>query len=206
LYLDIILSVTGGPIPIDHSYLLYAALSRVAPVFHDDRAGVRFAPVTGAMGERALLTIQNWSRFRIRLPAERIPAVLPLAGRSLSVGSHSIRLGVPTVASIVPAPAVAARIVTFKHSIDPVRFLEHARKRLHELGVNGEPGIPLVERGPRAGEPRRRIVRVKDSRVIGFALQVAGLTAEESLRLQEEGLGGRSRIGCGFFMPVRPRA
>ena len=49
------------------------------------------------------------------------------------------------------------------------------------------------------------MLRIKGKRVIGYALQVAGLTAEESVRLQELGLGGRTRMGCGFFVPYQPR-
>ena len=50
--------------------------------------------------------------------------------------------------------------------------------------------------------------------VLGFVSQirifllspVGGLTAEESICLQERGLGGRRRMGCGLFVPGRPTA
>jgi len=32
-------------------------------------------------------------------------------------------------------------------------------------------------------------------------LHVNGLTAEESIKLQEIGLGGRRHMGCGIFVP-----
>jgi len=32
---------------------------------------------------------------------------------------------------------------------------------------------------------------------------VQGLDADESLKLQEHGIGGRRRFGCGIFVPVR---
>ena len=47
------------------------------------------------------------------------------------------------------------------------------------------------------------MVRVKGKAVVGYSLIVSGLTAAESVRLQEHGLGGRTRMGCGFFLPVR---
>jgi CRISPR-associated protein Cas6 len=47
------------------------------------------------------------------------------------------------------------------------------------------------------------VLRIKEKRVVGFPLRVTGLTAEESITLQEQGLGGRSKMGCGFFMPTR---
>jgi CRISPR-associated protein Cas6 len=95
--------------------------------------------------------------------------------------------------------------VSFKHATTPTRFLETARRKLDELGIGGEPGIPLIQSGERAGIPRRQVVRIKGRSVIAFPLQVAGLTAEESVCLQEKGLGGRSHFGCGFFLPYQPR-
>ena len=79
------------------------------------------------------------------------------------------------------------------------------RQRLEEMGVGGEPGIPLIQDRQWAGEPRRQVLRIKGKRIVGYALQVAGLNAEESVRLQELGLGGRRRMGCGFFVPYQPR-
>jgi CRISPR-associated protein Cas6 len=74
---------------------------------------------------------------------------------------------------------------------------------LDALGVAGEAGIPLVDAGPHEGKPRRRVLRIKEKKVVGFPLRVTGLTAEESITLQEQGVGGRSKMGCGFFLPVK---
>jgi CRISPR-associated protein Cas6 len=184
---------------------LYAALSHVVGTFHAADSGLRFAPIPGEKGGRGLIQLCGWSRLRVRLPAEQIGTVLPLAGQTLEVGEHRIRLGVPTVTPLHPAPLLTAKIVTFKNATDPDRFLDLTRRRLDEMGVAGEPGILLIQTGVRAGEPRRQVLRVKGVCLVGFALQVAGLTAEESVRLQEQGLGGRSHMGCGFFVPYQPR-
>jgi CRISPR-associated protein Cas6 len=55
----------------------------------------------------------------------------------------------------------------------------------------------------RSGRGRRRVVRIKDKTVVGYGVHVAGLNAAESLCLQEHGLGGRRKMGCGVFVPVR---
>jgi CRISPR-associated protein Cas6 len=205
MQIDVSFPVRGGPLPIDHAYPLYAALAKVVPGFHDPGEPFAFAPITGSREGPGRLGLHDRSRLRVRLPGERIAAVLPLAGRDLLLGGDRIHLGVPTVAPLRPAPLLAAGVVTYKNATDPARFLEQTRRRLDEMGVAGEAGVPLVEKGPRAGEPRRRILRVKGRKIIGFALRVGGLTAEESVRLQELGLGGRRRMGCGFFVPYRPR-
>jgi len=205
MHIDVQFPVHGELLPTDHAYLLYAALSRVAPAFHSGDEGPRFAPINGDRAEKGMLRVFPRSRLRLRLPADRIGELLPLAGRSLEVGGHRILLQAPIVTPLEPAPLLAARMVTYKHATDPVKFLEQSRQKLDELGIGGEPGIPLIGTGVRAGEPRRQVLRIKGRRVVGFALQVAGLTAEESVRLQEQGLGGRTRIGCGFFVPWRPK-
>ncbi|WP_320688532.1 type I-MYXAN CRISPR-associated protein Cas6/Cmx6 [Gemmata algarum] len=200
---DLVFPVRGGSVPTDHAYPLYGALSGAVPAFHDAQQSLRFAPLTGVRDEAGRLRLAPWSRLRVRLPAEAIPNVLPLAGRALDIAGARVALGAPSVEALVPAPALESWLVTFKHGEEPAAFLAATRARLTELGVAGEPAVRAFESGPRAGEVRRRVVRVSGAAIVGYALLVSGLTAEESIRLQECGLGGRTKIGCGFFLPAR---
>ncbi len=205
MQIEVAFPVGGESIPTDHAYLLYSALTQCVRSFHDETAPIRFSPINGDRGEKGTSRLVGSSRLRVRLPAEQIAVILPLAGRTLELGEHSIMLRPPVVVPIVPAPTLVAKLVTFKNSKTPERFLAVARQKLDEIGVAGEPGIPLIWEGERAGEPHRKVLRIKGRRIVGYPLQIAGLTAEESLRLLEEGLGGRTRMGCGFFVPYRPR-
>lgn len=200
---DLVFTVRGDSVPTDHAYPLYGALSRAVPAFHDPQQQLRFSPLTGTRGESGRLQLEPWSRLRVRLPADAIPAALPLAGKSLDVAGARVLLGPPAVEALVPAAALESWFVTFKHGEEPAAFLATARAKLNELGVAGEPAVRAFESGPRAGELRRRVVRVGGAAIVGYALLVSGLTTEESLRLQESGLGGRTKIGCGFFLPAR---
>ena len=205
MQIEIAFPVRGETLPADHHYLLYSSLAHAIDAFHAADSHLRFAAIGGERAEKGLIRPHQRSRLRMRLPAEQIGTLLPLAGRTLRVGDHSIRLGVPTVTQLHPAPLLAAKVVTYKHALDPNRFLDMTRRRLDEMGVAGGPGIPLIQTGQRAGEPRRQVLTIKGKRIVGYALQVAGLTAEESVRLQELGLGGRGRMGCGFFVTYKPR-
>ena len=71
------------------------------------------------------------------------------------------------------------------------------------INIKAEPSIPLKKSGPHAGEPLRRVLHIKGERHVGFGMLIEGLTADESLRLQQNGLGGRRKMGCGLFLPVR---
>src|SRR5262249_21374870 len=158
----------GEGLPLEHGYLLYSALSGAVPAFHED-GGPRFSPITGERASPGMLGLALFSRLRVRLPSDRLDLVLPLSGRACRSGGARVRLGVPTVSPLVPAPLLAARIITYKHSLDPHKFLAHTRERLEALGVAGEPGVPLITAGPRAGEPRRRVLHLKGRRIVGYA-------------------------------------
>lgn len=203
MYLDVLFRALGDRLPIDHSYQLYSALSRIVPAFHDPTARVRFAPVTGVADGPGVLRLAPHSLLRVRLPADAVGVVLPLAGRAVSLGDHTVRFGPPSVATLAPAASLHARLVTFKNADTLEAFLATARTKLAELGVSGEPQVPIHAAGSRAGEPTRRVVRIRGAAVTGYALIVAGLSAPDSVTLQEAGLGGRTRLGCGFFTPAK---
>lgn len=196
---DLVFPATGAHLPTDHAYHLYAALSHVVPQFHDTAARLRFAPITGVAVPEGRLELGAHSQLTVRLSDDAVKLALPLAGKRLQIGDGWVRLGVPAVRTLVPAPALVARIVTFKNADTPEQFLATARAKLVQLGVSGEPQLPIHVDGPRAGEPKRRVVRVKRATITGYALLVSELSAVDSLKLQEAGLGGRTSVGCGFF-------
>ncbi len=87
--------------------------------------------------------------------------------------------------------------------ITPDAFLTAAKKKLEEMNVKATLALQLIQSGSRAGQVRRKVMRVKDQTHVGFAMIVQGLTAEESILLQAQGMGGRRLMGCGLFLPVR---
>jgi CRISPR-associated protein Cas6 len=204
--LELHFPVMNATIPADHGYELYAGLTRLVPWLHEETCNMRIGPIRGRYTGNGLLQLDpRFSRLRLRLMAEEIPIVLSLAGKGIDVGGHRLRLGVPQVRNLILAPNLVARLVTIKGFTEPAPFLDAARRQLDALGIRGEVGIPRVLEGPRAGQPRRHILRVKDKRIVGFPVIVSALTAHESVCLQESGLGGRGKMGCGFFGPLSQR-
>ena len=136
--------------------------------------------------------LDQHARFGLRLPVNLIPKVLRLAGKRLDVDGEALRVGVSTTAALIPAPVLYAHIVTTKNGEDESRFDAEIQRQLDTLNIKGKPA-----RGA------RRIVTIKDKKVVGYSLLVSELTAEESIRLQEQGLGGRRKMGCGVLVVVR---
>jgi CRISPR-associated endonuclease/helicase Cas3 len=181
---------TGVTLPSDHGYALYGAISRLIPEAHQtDWLAIETLP--GIARGDGITQLDQQARLKIRLPQDRVPLVLKLAGKRLEIDGHSIRLGAPQIYLLKPSSALYARIVTIKGYIEPGPFLDAVCRKLDEMGVKGEPVI-----GP------RRVVKVGDHIVIGFALAVHELSDEGSIVLQERGIGGRRRMGCGIFNPI----
>jgi CRISPR-associated endonuclease/helicase Cas3 len=88
----------------------------------------------------------------------------------------------------------------------PDEFLVAVRKQIEDRGIVGEALIPLARGGCLAGQPKRGIVRVKDRRIVGYSLVVRGLSDADSIALQERGLGGKRRMGAGWFVALRAGA
>jgi hypothetical protein len=214
----------GAEIAADHGYAIYGALSRLVPKLHSKDLRVRIGPIRGTyVGDGKLHLEPRVSKLRIRLQPDELSRVLPLAGKSLDLDGHAVRLGVPQVCALLPSPMLFARTVIIKASSpkmdpgvrtsrdpqktkryqEPGEFLAAVRRDLDRLGIGAEADLPVHQSGPYVGKPFRRVLRVQGMKIVGFSVIIQGLTAEESVTLQEQGVGGRSKMGCGFFVPFR---
>lgn len=238
--IELLFPVLGDALPTDHGYALYGALCRLLPELHRTEFPLAIGPIAGLPAGGGMLHLGQCSTLRLRIPADRIASLLPLAGKPLQVAGQRPRLGVPQVRILTPAAALVARLVTIKLSVGsaaaadrsrpaapvdpspglaaepqlrrpdcltPEAFLAAVRRKLAALGVTGEPSLPPILSGPRAGQPRRRVLRIKERKVVGYTLLITGLSAEDSLILQSQpdpasGFS-RRKLGCAFFVPVR---
>jgi CRISPR-associated protein Cas6 len=200
--------LAGAVIPADHGYALFGALSRVLPWLHGN-AAVGIHALRGRLAGGQRLHLAEPARLAFRVPAELLPALLPLAGKALEVGDVQLRVGTPSIAMLRPAERLTSRLVIIKGGQEPESFLRQARAQLAALGIEGEPRLlrrralrPFEGAAGGRGEWVRRTLRIQDRIIVGYALEVTGLTVADSLRLQAVGLGGRRRFGCGLFVPA----
>ncbi len=203
--IDVAFPLAGDSIPRDHGYALFSAMSRVLGEELHGADWLAVHPVRGMPSTQGMLAIDaRRSQLRLRLDPGAIPKVLPLAGKRLELASQALRVGVPNVFGIDPSPALYSRAVVIKFKDDDLRegpgerfvsealFRSAVERQLGALGV-----MARVEIGG------KREVRVRDKRVVGYAVTLRDLTDEASLRVQYAGVGGRQRFGCGVFTPHR---
>lgn len=199
MHVDLSFQLAGtNAIAADHGYALYGAVSRLLPLVHAEN-GVGVHPIRGRQVGNRQLALMPWSTLSLRVAESEIASMLPLAGRALRLGNSSIRVGVPTVHALVPATALRSRLVVIKvanirpDSVTDEQFAEAARRQLADLGISSESIITIG---------KRRTLRVKQRELVGYEVVVEGHTAEESVTLQEKGIGGKRHMGCGVFLPL----
>ncbi|MHC5538770.1 type I-MYXAN CRISPR-associated protein Cas6/Cmx6 [Singulisphaera rosea] len=198
--IDLGFKLEGQTIPLDHGYSLFSALCRIVPHLHGDkRIGIH--PIRGVFAEAGRLKLTEQSLLRIRLPSDEIAPYLALAGSEIDVDGHTLRIGIPRAETLVPAATLASRLVTFRGALTPPQLESSLQREFSRLQIGASATFVPSDRPPWVGQPKRRILRIKEKRIVGYAIRVVGLSSEESIRLQEEGLGGRRRMGCGVFLP-----
>jgi CRISPR-associated protein Cas6 len=188
---DLAFKLMGSRIPVDHGYALYAAINRLVPELHDAQ-DIGVHPVRGRFDGNGCLLLSPASRLIVRTPDQRIREFLKLAGKTLEVDGNRFRVGVPEVRALRSMAVLCARLVTIKGFMETEPFIEAAKRQLETMAVTA--ALQLGE---------RRTFRIKDKQVVGFEMLATELDAEDSIKLQEIGIGGRRRMGCGVFVEVR---
>jgi len=198
LMVDLQLPVRGSSLPAEHGYGLLAALAHVVPAIHQN-PHIGILTVAGIGDKQGKILLTPRSHLRIRLPIEAIPGVYQLAGQRLRVGCHNVQLGIPEILTLQPSAFLKARIVTIKGYWEAEPFEQAAQKQLDGLGISGE--VKVLR--DKTGIPLRKTLKIKRHTIVGFTTVVQGLSDADSIRLQQVGLGGRRRMGCGFFLPCK---
>lgn len=192
--------VKGTILPADHNYFLYSAISNRCPRLHI-LDGLAINTIAGLPDKQGLITLTSSSRLLLRIPVEAIALVYPLAGQTLNIGGHNIKLGNPELQTLQSAYSLKARLVTIKGYTEPELFLMAAHRQLQALEIEANLGIPANN----DGEPKRLTLKINKSErsytIVGFSVVVSDLSEEDSIKLQIYGLGGKRRLGCGVFYP-----
>jgi CRISPR-associated protein Cas6 len=200
----------GTPLPYDHGYLLYRAVAGVVPwVAEPAQVDLAMVPIQGSP-HGGFLHLTSASRLAFRLNSADVGQLQPLSDRVLAVEAATLRLGRPAEYSLRPVPGLLSPFVAVEHCRHSDEALARLKAEFLALGIRAVPALRLRHGREAAGPGGRsfdnsyvRYARQVDGRsVVGWEVQVFGLAPEESLRLQERGVGPGRRYGCGVFVPV----
>jgi len=178
--IDLSFPVFGEYLPSDHNYGLYSALVHHCQQLKE--IDWQLGTITGIPDGKGLINLGSKSRLKIRCAIEHAHLFQPT---NLKIGKWEITVGTPKATDMTNSPDLYSRIVVIKGAETPEQFRQSLAKQL-------PPGTVAT-----IGE--RRKLKIKRFTVIGF--EVFAHTPDPKT-LQIQGLGGKRKIGCGFFEKV----
>ncbi len=196
---DLSFKVQCKQLPLDHAYDLSRAIqAELGWIAEEPRAGIHL--IHGAESGNgwirpqepdALLSLSRRTRFMLRLPKHRIDEAKQLAGRSIQVGAHEMILSQPHEKLLSTQTTIFARYIVTDHLTDEGAFLEQADNLLKEQGI----------RARKMMSGRAHVLRMPGDNLATRSLMIGSLEKEESIQLQQQGLGTGRELGCGLFLP-----
>jgi CRISPR-associated protein Cas6 len=200
---DLVFDIQCRELPVDHAHDLALALKAHLPELEqDDRLGVHNVHLAGSqngwerpdprLGQKLILSRRT--KLTLRVPKERQAEVQQvLDGAELDIAGCALKIGKSKTKSLSSQGTIFSRYVVLEagEDSDENAFLQRIVDHLAARGIRVKKalcGKTTEVAGPEGPVQTRSIM-------------IAGLRAEESVRVQQEGIGPLRHMGCGLFIP-----
>lgn len=197
---DLVFGIQCKYLPVDHVHALSQSVQEILPWLSDEpEAGVHSIHVAASGNgwmrpddPNALLHLSRRTRLELRVPKHRIDDARKLEGITLDVSGHSLEIMAATVRPMSTITTLFSRYLATEGNLeDEEQVLEWVVEQLKTLNIR----------------PRKMLcgtahhIDTPEGKITTRSLMLADLEVEESIRLQEKGLGPYRYMGCGLFIP-----
>ena len=200
---DLVFDIQCRELPVDHANNLSRALAELLPQLNQDpRLGVHAVHLAGSqngwerpdpkLGQKLILS--RSTKLTLRVPKEQLQQVQDaLHGADLDIDGCALRIGKSKAKKLSSQGTIFSRYVVLEpgEDSDENAFLQRIVAQLGEQGIRVKKalcGMTSSVAGP-------------DGPVQTRSIMIADLRPEESIRLQQEGIGPMRHMGCGIFIP-----
>lgn len=197
---DVVYQIACRTLPVDHAWALSRAVQRLLPwVETEPTAGVHTIHVADSGNgwmrpEHAddLLYLSRRTKLVLRVPRQRVDEAQALVGNTLDVAGHSMKIEQATLRSLSPISTIFSRyVVGEEQGEDENAFLARVLVELKAMGVEPKKMLCGIE----------KVLATPERPIRTRSLMIAELTAPESVKVQQLGLGPWRHLGCGLFLP-----
>lgn len=199
--LDVSFAIQCKKLPLDHAWALSQAVQQALPWFTDEpAAGVHTIHVaeSGNGWERPddhtnqFLLPSRRTRMMLRIPKQRLADAQHLCGTTLDIDGYALSVGEAKEKVLLNASVIFARYVLSDTGETEPEFLQRMAtevRRIADFKVKKMMcGKSYTLHTPQGDLHTRH-------------LMIADLDNDPSVKLQQYGLGGGRKLGCGLFMP-----
>ncbi|MEJ2095282.1 MAG: type I-MYXAN CRISPR-associated protein Cas6/Cmx6 [Gammaproteobacteria bacterium] len=180
---DLAFRIRCPTLPLDHAHSLSSALLRELPWLEKEEfAGVHL--IHGAASGN------GWYRPE-DVPRHRLEDARQLVGKTLDIAGHPLALGETEVFLLSSLPTLFARYVITDADKSEEAFLVDVARQLEADGIACRKLLGGISHA----------LKFPQGPVFTRSLMVADLEPEQSVRLQQIGVGEGRAMGCGLFLP-----
>ena len=190
---DVLYAIAGAALPKDHRFELMSEITRCLPWIEAENS-VGIHHIRAARADDGRFLLPKRAKLVVRFPESRVAAAAALVGQELDVGGSILKVGAMVVRTLVPHGTLYAHFVAAGKD-DEQAFLTEINESLSDLKMP----CKLV-----CG--KRHAFSAGKRQVVGYSLMLHDLTLEHSILMQQVGLGGDRKLGCGIFVPHRSAA
>lgn len=195
---DLVFKLCGSNLDIDHAFALSEALQFHLKGEICSKIGVHGISMAGSGNgwnrpeqSDATLPLSRRARLAIRVHRDDSDEVAQITSRTLDIGTQQIAVGKSSIRKLSTIGTLYARAVCCDREQSETDFLTQVAGLLNQMNIK----VSKMICG-KSGE-----IRTGGETIFTRTLLVADLTPEESIILQQQGLGEGRLLGCGLFVP-----
>ncbi|MFV2031580.1 MAG: type I-MYXAN CRISPR-associated protein Cas6/Cmx6 [Gammaproteobacteria bacterium] len=197
---DLVFAIQCRTLPLDHGNALYRALIRHLPWLKDEPSAaihqIHVAESSHGWNRpqdpsSELLWPSRRTRLVLRVPQHRVEDSHSLVDRTLDIDGHELTIGPAKQKMLSKLTTIFARYVDTGGTDQDQEFIQNMADILQQRKIHTKKMMSglLVKH------------RTKDGYLLTRKLMLAGLSIEDSVRLQQQGIGDRQLMGIGIFLP-----
>lgn len=201
--IDLVFDIECRELPVDHQCELGDALCKHLPeLSEDNQLAVHSIHLAGSqngwerpdpsLGQRLILSRRT--KLTLRAPVEdREKIEQALSGATIEIGGSRLTIGKAKTKKLSDQGTIFSRYVVLEpgEDQDELAFMQRVVNELSDRGI----------RVRKALSGKTVSIEGPDGPLLTRSLMIADLRREDSIRLQQDGLGPLQHMGCGIFIP-----
>lgn len=196
---DAVFTIDCKILPIDHAYLLYAALQSHLLWLADANAGIFNIGIADGNGweqnhKNGFYYPSKRTKLSLRLPKQHLADSAKLVGETLHLGEYQIKISKQLPSKLLSDSQILfAKRVVCDEKLSEDDFLQNCHEQLQSLNITPKKMMAGLTKN----------IKTNNDKIYSRALMVADLSKSESVTLQEKGIGKHRLLGCGLFLPQK---
>ncbi len=197
---DVVFKLSGIRLVVDHAQFLAHAVCAKLTEHTRSQIGIHQIRVaeSGNGWERPssageMLQLSRRTKLVLRVDQDVYQDVLQLRNSELEIGGQGLKLGDSKLRKLSPLTTLFSHGIACDEDQAETEFLTDMASALHQMEIKVKKMICGTAHS----------IRSDKGSIFTRSLMVANLTPQESVLLQQRGIGSGRLMGCGLFVPHR---